>query len=65
VDDTGLETTALFPRNNASSGEVTALLTALGRDADLFALVERLVEIWPRLSASERTKVDEVLSAPR
>lgn len=61
----GIEPTTFSAVKMASSGEVTALLTALARDADLFALVERLVEIWPRLSASERTNLDEVISAQR
>jgi len=65
MDDTGLETTS-FPAGKVGISEsMHSVMHSLARDADLAALVARLVEIWPSLDASERTKVDEVLSAPR
>jgi hypothetical protein len=35
---------------------------SLARDADLAALVARLVEVWPSLGACERTKLAAVIA---
>jgi integrase len=53
----GIENTALLPGKGTSSSALTAVLTALEADPSLAELVERLVAVWSRLSASERTKV--------
>jgi len=51
----GIEPTAFSAVNTASSGERIEFLSALAQDPDLAALVERLVEIWPRLAANAPT----------
>jgi hypothetical protein len=65
VDDTGLELTALSSAKTCSTDDVTALLTAPGTDAELVAVVARLVAVWPDLSASDRVELAELVGSTR